>query len=399
MILIAVENQINWFPELKSGDLPNSLPSTIKLHLKGNILGIEPEGVVGAIPLSNGDTLHIEPKIGKTNFLKLLFKAQGNQADLQKSYDQLVNLSTDKNSQGFESLISRQLLISITEILHRGLNTTRVKRNVSEEHVTGQLNPLLTALSVAMKARKPIKAVIKQKSHDTHENHVLTVALRKAWKYLADTDKERFLPSYNKWMRNFGEIRFSLQDVQYVEGIFAAEGYGGARGYYRQALTAALVILGNDGLGFNGKADVLGDSVLMNTASVFEKYVRNVVAEKLYDKGYVVSKGGNYSTLYVDGSVQISPDLVISKSGSIKLIADAKYKSPSANDHYQMVAYLQTKGVKSGVLIAPLLNGTEPVIKEYLTPTGLKVRELYLPMANLPLVEDLLGQVVDLYSN
>ena len=162
----------------------------------------------------------------------------------------------------------------------------------------------------------------------------------------------------------------------------------------------AKIILGSSGVGFSGGNQIHGDAVLLNAADIFEKYVRSVVRDAYAEKGFVVTKGGvGVHSLYTDGSFELLPDVVISKNGATCLIADAKYKKPTASDHYQMSSYLAAHNLKRGVLIAPLFSGASVVIKEYSTPNKLVVRELFLPMNDLDATEEALSSLVEDFSN
>ena len=149
--------------------------------------------------------------------------------------------------------------------------------------------------------------------------------------------------------------------------------------------------------GSSVRQTVEGDAILLNTADIFEKYLRSVISEAYSDLGYVISKGGVGGTsLYTDGSFELQPDITISKDGRTLLIADAKYKQPTAGDHYQMHTYLAVNRIKRGLLLAPLYEGNEVVLREYSTTDKTVVREIYLPMNNLPLTEDFLRTVLQL---
>ena len=110
MIQKAEEGEITWFPGLTLSAIPHPVSKEIKIHLKRAVLGLEPQGVVGAIPLRNGDTLQIVPKIGHVNFLRLLFKAEGHQPDLEREYNEFVDYSVDTKKTSIRSLPTTTLL-------------------------------------------------------------------------------------------------------------------------------------------------------------------------------------------------------------------------------------------------------------------------------------------------
>src|ERR1039457_760727 len=126
MIRRAKEGEITWLPGLAGGDIPQ-LPQGINLHLKKGEMGIGVEGLIGAIPLLNGDTLQIVPKIGQVNFFRLLFKAEGFQRDLEREYADFVSYSLDED-QNIDHIVARQLMLSAAEIMKRSPQQGRVKR-------------------------------------------------------------------------------------------------------------------------------------------------------------------------------------------------------------------------------------------------------------------------------
>lgn len=398
MILSVTEGEIAWLTQLCPSDLPHPLPAQIKTHLRNEEVGIEAQGVVGAIPLRNGDTLQIVPKIGKVNFLRLLFKAEGVQPELNRSYDEFVTYSLD-DERNVDAVVARYLFVSADEIMKRSLQCGTIKRRRLGLFAAGQIDAVATALNLAQRKLEPVAYIVREKTIDIAENRVITEAVVRAWVILSQPDKDIFAPVYERWMARFHRPNDVQHDLWEVERGFAERRYGGARGYYQKALMLAQIILGSSGLGFYDAAMVEGDAILLNTAAIFERYVRNVISEKYSDSGYVVTKGGSgISSLYTDGSFEIDPDIVISRDGKILLIADAKYKIPTADDHYQMISYLQVKGVRSGLLLAPLYDGQDVRVREYATTNRTFVREVYLPMKNLPETEAFLGTVIGRFS-
>ena len=49
-------------------------------------------------------------------------------------------------------------------------------------------------------------------------------------------------------------------------------------------------------------------------------------------------------------------------------------------------------------MIAPLFEGTEPVLREHSTVEGLIIREIYVPMSNLNKTEEFLGNVIERFA-
>jgi 5-methylcytosine-specific restriction endonuclease McrBC regulatory subunit McrC len=397
MIRRAKEGEITWLPGLQASDIPQ-LPKGISLHLKQGELGIEAEGLIGAIPLLNGDTLQIVPKIGRVNFFRLLFKAEGCQRDLDKEYTDFVSYSVDED-QNIDHVVARQLMYSAAEIMKRSPQQGRVKHRREGMYAVGQIDAVSTTLNLACRKQEPVVYFIRERTLSIPENRVLTEAIIRAWLVLEEGDRFELRNIVERWFSRFPRSADLAVDLETIEQGFASGRYGGARDYYRQALMLARIILGSNGLGLSEGAMVEGDAILLNTANIFEKYLRNIISEAYSGAGYVVTKGGvGVTSLYTDGSFELQPDITISKDSRTLLIADAKYKQPTSGDHYQMHTYLAVNGIKRGVILAPLYEGTEVVVREYSTSDKTLVREIYLPMGDLNLTEQFLGTLIEFSS-
>jgi 5-methylcytosine-specific restriction endonuclease McrBC regulatory subunit McrC len=292
--------------------------------------------LAGAIPLLNGDTLQILPKVGRLNFLRLLFRAEGSQRDLEREYEDFVSYSID-SEENIDSIVARQLLHSAAEIMKRSPQKGRTARRRVGLFAAGRMDVMETALNIARRKQEPVSYYVKERTVDIAENRVLTEAVGRAWALLDRDNRVELRWAHDRWLDRFPGSRNLTLDMEEVERGFAEGRYGGSRDYYRRALMLAQVILGSAGLGFSEAAAVEGDAILLNTPDIFEKYLRNVVSAAYSEAGYVVTKGGvGVTSLYTDGSFELEPDIVISRDGRTLLIADAKYKLPTAADHYQM---------------------------------------------------------------
>ncbi|WP_243286899.1 McrC family protein [Geothrix terrae] len=398
MIKVAKEGEITWFSGLGPLDMPEPLPKGISLHIGHRGMGVEVQGLVGALPLRNGDTLHIIPKISKVNFLRLLFKSEGIQPDLEREYESFVSYSVE-NEENIDSIVARQLILSISEILKRSPKQGRVRVKKSGTFAIGQLDVVETALNISCHSRDPIVYTVSEKTSDIPENRIITEAVIRALPLLKQADLGSLSGVYEKWLKRFNRSQSIRSDLEYIERGFASELYGGPRDYYRKALMLSKVVLGNNGLGYGDVATLQGDAILMQTATVFEKYLRNIISDRYIRDGYIVVKGGlGKTTLYTNGSFELDPDIVVYRNGVPLLIADAKYKEPTIDDHYQMHAYLTSNNLKRGLILAPLYTGGSVVSREYITPQGILVTTVFLPMSNLSVTEEYLGTVVERFA-
>ena len=393
MIHQAIEGQVTWLPGVSHNDIPYPWPSSISIRVRSTGLGVVPQGVVGTVPLLNGDTIQILPKIGRVSFFRLFVTAGGLQQELKREFDEFVLYSLDDESD-IDSLVARHLYLAALDILRLGSQIGRVHRRREGSFAMGRIDARATAFNIAAHRREPVAFWSRERTYDIPENRILTEAITQALPLLAKPDRDAFAHVYRRWLSRFTRSRNLIADLDHVSRGFSQGQYGGARDYYRRALMLAEVVLGNFGLGVGEGATIEGDSVLLNTADVYERYLRNVIARAHAELGYIVSKGSAWTiSLYTDGSRQMNPDIVVSRDDAVKFIADAKYKEPDSSDHYQMYAYLHVMGVEVGLLLAPSFAGDEVVHRRFSSADGKVIWEVYLPMSNLPATEAFLSHL------
>ena len=399
MIWYATEDELTWLSGVPYADLPQPWPSSIPVRLRPGTtadadVGIEPQGVVGAIPLLNGGTVQILPKIGMVDFFRLFMRAHGFGGDLRREFQEFVSYSAgDKTNIG--SLAARQLLFAAADVLRLSPQVGRVKRRSEGVFAIGRLDAQGTAFNTATRRQNPAVFWTNERTYDVPENRVLTEAIIRSMMMVSHQDREELAVVHDRWVSRFPRSRNIEADLEWIARRFASEHYGGSRDYYRRALMLAQVVLGCFGLTFGEGTVVEGDSLLLNTANVYEKFVRNVIAGGHSQLGYVVSDAKAWRlTLYADGSHDLRPDIVVSSGGTAILVADAKYKEPVAADHYQMCAYLRASRVDVGVLLAPAFGSDQVGSKRFVTTDGKVVWEISLPLSNLPVTEGFLGGLV-----
>lgn len=398
MIHHAQEGGISWFPELISSDLPHPLPTGLRLHARSGVLGIEAQGVVGSIPLKDGSTLQISPKIGDINFLRLLFRAEGESPYLDRTFEEFVEHRLDEQ-QNTRNAVARSFIDSVDNVLRRSLLRERKRRIVRSNFVAGRLLPVSSMANLAVQKDRPLVVSLRERSPDIPENRIISEALLLTADIVAPSDVSRYELIREAWIGRFGAEGSIPGDLQKVDRKFARFGYGGSRDYYRSALMLAKVILGASGLGSGGESTVAGDAFLLNTADIFERYIRAVMVSAAAPEGIVVEKiRGGVRSLYVDGSYGLEPDLLVSRNGLPLFIADAKYKIPSAADHYQLAVYMHEFDLQTGFLIAPDFDISESRHVEFVRTDRRVVNEIYLPMNDLMAAEHMLKSLIKVNS-
>ena len=381
----VTEGKPAYFDDVVLEDLPPDLPEGVKLLSRDGQLGLLFDGVVGSVPLRNGDTVQVEPKIGEANFLYMLFRCEGDQRTLQRQYDELVEYATDK-SETLSSLAARRMVNEADRILRQGPLTARRRIVRHQQSVSGRVNVLKTALAVERGSPDPVVTTLLVKTTDTAENRLIADALRRSAQYLDGEEAAEFARAVgHRWTRRLAGPGNSGADLDTVDRRSSRGEYGGPRSYYSEALLLARIILGAMGLSAVGAGAVQGDAMLLNASDVFERYLRRVIADHYGSLGFMVAKGGPFThSLYVDGNYELEPDIVIWRNG-ITLVADAKYKHPTSDDHYQMLAYLRAFGTSTGLLLSPHYRPSAGVSqKSYSTPDGLTVTEVRLSTPRWP---------------
>jgi len=356
------------------------------------------DGVVGSIALGDGSTLQILPKIGQVPFLQMMLRGleapRDIALDLGESLDPVV-YGMDAGS-GFGWLVARRLFVGIEELMRFGLATGRSTKVLRSSTSRGRILPLQTSRALDRHESDPVFSTSRIRTLDHEEHRVLRAALRRALPLVDVGDFGRYAALYQKWQRRTCAGSLRPGDLDIVQERAARQWYGGSRPQYRQTLVLALVVLGMLGTSLDGSSMIEGDTLLLNSSDVFERFVRNAVAQGLGSREYVVTKGGTRSrSLYTDGSQSVKPDVVVERSGRVVMILDAKYKHPSSSDHYQMVTYLSVLGVDRGVLVTPWGDGRDAVIKRFETPNNLRVYEIGLPLEDLAECERLLASALD----
>ena len=394
-IRTIVEGLAHYFADLQPRDVPPDLPHGVRQLSRGEQFGLQFDGLVGTIGLLNGDTLRIEPKIGSVNFLYMLFRAEGDSAETRQRYKSFADYATDDGGQ-ISSIAARQLLIHADSILRQGPLIRRRRIERRQGWFGGRVDALRTAHHLEQGSPEPIATTVNVRSTDTPENRLIAEALRRCVDLLRnEADRKQAISTTRRWERRLAVADDTVRDLRFVEQRISASFYTGPRAYYMDALVLARILLGSLGMSFVGAARVRGDSLLLNAADVFERYVRRVISDHYSPLGFLVSKTGPVQqSLYVDGSHLINPDVVVSRRDTTHLILDAKYKTPTASDHYQALAYLRVFGCDTAYLICPASSSAELSTREFVTPDNLRVVEARLPMHDFPAAENFLRKLL-----
>lgn len=390
----AVESRVTLLPGFDPAWLPSGAFQYLHIIRRDGVPGLDVGPYVGTIPLNNGDTLRLTPKCGEMPFLRMLLSCESLFSEARTTFDRFSKYSSG-NDGDFSKLVRQAFIESIEVILATSLRPERRKVTRVASYAMGAVVPTATAFRLQGRLEPPVVSQASEKTLDTAENRVLSAAALSARRMSQDLGKPE-QQVIEDWLRRCRHHVMHPGDLAEVARLILRGQAGGSRGYYVPALNLARVILGQIGLTQNSEGPLLADSLIINTPTLFEDYVRNRIRVAYQDKGLLVRKGslaGRY--LYLDGSYQMIPDVTIWRAEKLLLICDAKYKEVDQSDHYQMLNYLEEFGVGVGILIFP---GTgEPRRKK--TATGRAVIELPIPITDLEAAEGVLGSVLQLATN
>jgi 5-methylcytosine-specific restriction endonuclease McrBC regulatory subunit McrC len=374
--------------------LPDGLPYQIKQFRSGGRVGLEIDTLVGSIPLKNGDTLQILPKAGTANFLRMLFEA---------SFADDAVTATVPGVAAYQS--SEELTLAIL-VARPFVNTLGViaansfqfnwKRNIERDSfLAGDVELMQTVVGLRTRSERPFVFHRNRRTYDTAENRtVVTAAMivaREFERVLTSQDRS-FLKSF---IHRLALAPATQADVERVKTNIKLGAYSGARGYYKVALRLALIILGQQGFRQGERAELNAEPVLFNSAAIFEEFVRNAIARTYQQRGLNVRKGFFPPlSLFKDGTISLSPDIVIARDEYIKLVADVKYKigSVTAADYYQMHAYAKRVSAKFAVLFCAAENSA-PSSVQRASNLDVAIIEVMLPLSELDTAVQCLQQL------
>ena len=355
-IWTAGECSTTWLQGFPLGIVPSALESQVRVITRGTDTGLEIGGVIGAVSLLNGDTLQIVPKIGPTNFFRMLLTAEGLCDRASRQSEEIASWGVEDAPDAIPTLLARYFLSELALIDAEGPRFGRSVVRLMRESPSGKVALRPTSKRLRLRSSTPFVCDRSVRDFDVPENRVLSAA---AWLAAGLISKKGALESWQsslafKWRKKFSRPDMLHDDLAETAKGLAVGTYGGPRGKYVHALTLARLILGQSGMSQEGRTRIMGDALLVNSATLFEDYVRAVLSRVCKPMGLTVSKGGApVQFLYDDGSFQLIPDIRISRGLLTLALGDAKYKVPDSSDHYQMASYMHSYGVSKAFLLCP----------------------------------------------
>jgi 5-methylcytosine-specific restriction endonuclease McrBC regulatory subunit McrC len=353
---------------------------------------------VGAIPLINGDTLYIIPRVGKESYSRMLFVIEGIEDSVNKEFEQYVKLGYGGNSDTiWTSLLARPFIERLRLIEKESLSTTRINTQKQLRYITGKVKVVNSLLSLKRNDEFPVHTSIRETTPLNLENRLLSTASAALLKVKAIDKPHRNIAI--RWARLAERNYITSRELAQISVGIKNHRYTGSRSYYVSGLVMAKLILSQTGLSLESHDNVDSESVITNFSDLFEKYIRVVVAKALTPCGFVVEKREhNLPTLFTDRTCELKPDILISKNGQTKLIIDVKYKPKNfiaSSDYYQMNTYLENFDISKGMLVLPNHSQSEFSLTQRQTLHGRQIFELRLPLSDWDTCEKTLVSSVE----
>ena len=164
-------------------------------------------------------------------------------------------------------------------------------------------------------------------------------------------------------------LRDTIRDLTHFEDVFSRAGVRltplGAGGgphpaehaaEYLHALRLARLIVSGHGIELRGDGeDVSLPSFLINMETLFEDYIRHVMATQLIGVEVLNGNTDGSRPLFDNSSApKATPDIVVRRGAECPLIGEVKYKSlEKREDRYQVLAYGLSYRARDVVLVLP----------------------------------------------
>jgi len=304
---------------------------------------VEPEGhpdlytlsaysVVGAVKM--GDTqISITPKIGVGKTALMLAYSLGDVSWRSEDVDQ--------DSGDLVEALLRPFLDDVERLIAQGLAETYVNREEIGSRPRGSIDFVWSNVGLPL----PIRYRFDDFSNDIPENRLIRSAL------------ERIL-TVEGLSRLGGARAMQALDAFHGVGPFLHEGLSVESfiNRYDRPLDFARLIIRNAGIEPDS-GGTTSTSLLFDMNRVFENFVCSVVRSHFTTLGRFVDLQGEHRPRFMTASnrLKVLPDFAVWSGQQCDLVGDVKYKlfsgAPKRPDLYQAVAYAQTCGSDSALLL------------------------------------------------
>ncbi|MGX9181817.1 5-methylcytosine restriction system specificity protein McrC [Mesorhizobium sp. BHbdii] len=379
----GIEHQIKELPPALirpdgSLDLYEDVRKLFKPIFSDGKPAIQCGGWVGYIPLNDQYALEVAPRVPIGNLERLIGMAAGYTPRVLQKYTRQFALSQERPDSLFD-VLTDQMLHAFDHVWESGLIKAYERRGRIGTSPAGRIDPFESAWRTA-KAGLPVAASAAfHRTVDFGPNRLLRLAFEKLLsRYLgtqSQSQRARLL-RIRRVLARLEDVALPSRSEMTPQAVTDMVRHLPAQHEnYADALMLAQLVISDSGLSIRGNNGMaILPSIIIDMATVFEAYVRRVLADRLQENPRIVVKDGNNappggaSTLLLDPiepgvkNVDVTPDIVIEIDGVVRLVIDAKYKpatsKPVRDDVNQVVLY----GAKYAARHVMLLHaGRDPV--------------------------------------
>ncbi|MCC5661767.1 McrC family protein [Nostoc sp. XA010] len=343
---------------------------TVIYNSNGYILQVK--NFTGIIPARNNYVIQIQPKVKISDITYLLLKSNLLNHSLATSYNSNVPYQiADENIGSFVESLIKEFLRQIDRIHALGKLRKDLVTTSNSSSIKGKVDISKTIQEYSRSYGLKVSQTIVEQSFNTTENRLLAYCLR----YILDLPL-KFIPTkeiakrliYFSPLDKKGTIESS--DIFEVRRALEHGKIPTQRLYYIPALNLALAILEGAGITIREREEIIFKPMIVNTADMFEKYIRNTFHSALNSTGVSVFDGRSLPAkeFYSGGSktIRLKPDIIFISGGREILILDVKYKTEvKESDHYQMWAYLEGFDLLCSIIVSTASSSTDQMIEEY----------------------------------
>lgn len=276
------------------------------------------------------------------------------ESSIQREFEQFAELGVFEDQEiSWLLLVARALSSSLREIEEKGLLYTRDNVSADLTYARGRLNALRTTLNLRRNNARPVECLYRSKRPSKLEHHLLSAAAFNALFFgvLDSNDKK----TAAKWARLGWSRKLLASELEESIRRLNRKQYSGPRAYYSTAMLYARLMLARAGLVLDTEEVVKAEALILNSSTLFEKYIRLILQKALIPEGLSVEKAFVPSlSLFTDGVGRLAPDIVVRDQHEYKFIADVKYKFSDIvdiADYYQIVEYARAYSVKNALLV------------------------------------------------
>ena len=371
--------------------LPKEASQFLTAYIQKNEQGkdrvvLEAGPYVGALPLLDGSTLYIAPRVGYASLSRMVSITERLDDAVHKEFSEFIELSYEDAE--FENkwinLLTRSFIEQLRLIEKSSLRSERVWQAGQSSVVRGRVDLVRTALNLLQDKENPVITHDKIKTYNSIENRFLGAAAQTILNLnLVNGEEKKILL---RWSKFLGRNPLTVKELDSISRNLAGNYYAGSRSYYIQALVMARLLLLQGSVSFEGLEKIRTEALLTNVYSLYENYLRILLRRHLTEKGFLVEKlESGTPTLFLDGTAELKPDILVSKANRVRLLLDAKYKLGeviSSGDYYQVNAYMDVFTVERGVIVRPSMRNDGNTMLSRKLYNGKSVYEINLDIRN-----------------